>query len=77
MEFSDAIHCVDTGKSSPAIVFIHGFTCDLTDWDAQTAVLSEKYRCVAIDMPGHGHTPAEATTTIASLAKSVISTIVR
>ncbi len=77
MEFSDVIHSVDTGKGSPAIVFIHGFTCDLTDWDAQTAVLSEKYRCVAVDMPGHGRTPSEATTTIASLAESVISTIVR
>ena len=42
------------GTSGKAIVFIHGWSCDKSYWDLQIPYFSEKYRVVAIDLPGHG-----------------------
>ncbi len=51
------INHVVRGESSPAIVFVHGFGCALSDWDAQVAALSPRFRTVAVDLPGHGGSP--------------------
>jgi pimeloyl-ACP methyl ester carboxylesterase len=54
------IHHVVTGNAHPPIVFVHGFACGHTDWDAQVAHLSPRYRCVAVDLRGHGASPGSA-----------------
>ncbi len=46
--------------SGRTIVFVHGWTCDLSSWDAQVPAFSGAYRVVAIDLPGHGRTPVPA-----------------
>ncbi|MDZ4802582.1 MAG: alpha/beta hydrolase [Bryobacteraceae bacterium] len=43
-----------SGKGSPALVMVHGWTCDLTFFAPQVAELSKTYRVLAIDLPGHG-----------------------
>ncbi len=40
--------------SRPAIVFVHGFSLDLTTWHYQWKELSERYRCVLFDQRSHG-----------------------
>ena len=58
------IHHVVTGHGGPPIVFVHGFACSHTDWDAQVAHLSPRHLCVAVDLRGHGAspgTPVQAT----------------
>ena len=42
------------GDGSPALVFIHGWMCDQTFWDAQVASMSENHTVVTIDVAGHG-----------------------
>jgi sigma-B regulation protein RsbQ len=42
------------GSGSPALVFIHGWMCDQTFWDAQVEPFSESFTVVTIDMAGHG-----------------------
>lgn len=42
------------GSGSPALVFIHGWCCDKSYWDAQVAHFSKKHKVVAIDLAGHG-----------------------
>jgi pimeloyl-ACP methyl ester carboxylesterase len=64
----------DAGQGEPAIVFVHGFTCDHTDWDEQTAPLSRNHRCVAVDLPGHGASPQSAPD-VTALAQAVVETI--
>jgi pimeloyl-ACP methyl ester carboxylesterase len=54
------IHHVVTGQGRPAIVFVHGFGCAHTDWDAQVAHLAPRHQTVAVDLPGHGATPGAA-----------------
>lgn len=44
----------DTGKGN-AIVLLHGFLENRSMWDFFIAELSQKYRVIAIDLLGHGH----------------------
>lgn len=37
------------------IIFIHGLGSYLPAWKKNTEVLSERYRCISIDLPGYGH----------------------
>lgn len=44
-----------TGNSDgPLVLFLHGFLGDRTEWDSMLPAFEESYRCVAIDLPGHG-----------------------
>ena len=54
------IHHVVTGAAAPPIVFVHGFACAHTDWDAQVAHLSPRHQTVAVDLRGHGASPGSA-----------------
>ena len=47
------VHYESYGKGQDAVVFIHGWTCDLTFWRGQAPVY-EKRRALLIDLPGHG-----------------------
>jgi len=42
------------GRSGPAVVFIHGWTHNLSVWDDQVAALSNRYRVVRFDTRGYG-----------------------
>ena len=54
------IHHVMSGPATRPVVFVHGFGCDLTDWDRQVAHLSPRHGTVAVDLAGHGRTPGFA-----------------
>lgn len=47
------VHYESYGKGKDAVVFIHGWTCDLTFWRSQEPVY-KKHRSLLIDLPGHG-----------------------
>jgi len=42
------------GKGTPALVFVHGWSCDKTYWREQVPEFSKKYKVVTIDLGGHG-----------------------
>jgi pimeloyl-ACP methyl ester carboxylesterase len=42
------------GTGEPAIVLVHGWSCDANYWNAQLEVLKAKYTVVAVDLAGHG-----------------------
>ena len=54
------IHHVVTGRGKPPVVFVHGFACAHTDWDAQVTHLSPRHQTVAVDLRGHGASPGTA-----------------
>jgi pimeloyl-ACP methyl ester carboxylesterase len=60
-----------TGTGDPTIIFVHGFCCVLADWDAQVARLSPRFKCVALDLPGHGDSPLVQSHSMLSLAEAV------
>lgn len=43
------------GSGEPALVFVHGWSCDARYWRAQLPHFSKKYRMIVIDLAGHGH----------------------
>lgn len=47
------VHYESYGNGQEAVVFIHGWTCDLTFWRGQAPVY-EKHRALLVDLPGHG-----------------------
>jgi pimeloyl-ACP methyl ester carboxylesterase len=47
------VHYESYGSGPEAVVFIHGWTCDLTFWRGQAPVY-EKHRSLLVDLPGHG-----------------------
>ncbi len=49
-------------RDAPAIVFVHGTRLSRRQWWPQLRRLSRRYRCVAIDLPGHGARAAEPFT---------------
>lgn len=40
---------VECGQGEP-LVFVHGSLCDYRYWDAQTAALSEHFRCISVSL---------------------------
>lgn len=57
--------------AAPAVLLLHGFMGAADDWDAVAAVLGEDFRCLAVDLPGHGEAvglPDEAYTVEGTLA---------
>lgn len=43
-----------TGK--PVIIFLHGFLGSSADWDFMVRQFQAEYRCLRVDLPGHGQT---------------------
>ncbi len=43
------------GEGEPALVFVHGWSCDSRYWRAQVPVFSKAHRVVILDLAGHGN----------------------
>ena len=48
------LHHVSVGAGQPTIVFLHGFMGSSADWQRTTTAFEGRYRCIAVDLPGHG-----------------------
>ncbi len=42
------------GAGRPALVLVHGWSCDRTNWNAQLESLSRNFTVVTVDLAGHG-----------------------
>jgi pimeloyl-ACP methyl ester carboxylesterase len=49
------------GKGDPALVFIHGWSCDSNYWREQIQPFKQKYTLVTVDLAGHGGTDGNRT----------------
>ena len=54
---SGEISYVDVG-SGPVALFVHGIATNAYIWHDLIALLADTRRCVAVDLPLHGHSPA-------------------
>jgi pimeloyl-ACP methyl ester carboxylesterase len=46
------------GSTAPAIVFVHGWSCDRSYWRGQTGPIAARHRVVTVDLAGHGDSGA-------------------
>ena len=44
----------EQGSGSPAIVFVHGWSCNHSYWSKQVEHFSQMYKVVTLDLAGHG-----------------------
>lgn len=44
----------------PALVLLHGWGLNVRVWDTLGAVLEQRFRLIAVDLPGHGRSPWRA-----------------
>ncbi|MDP2955313.1 MAG: alpha/beta fold hydrolase [Longimicrobiales bacterium] len=51
------VYYEEAGRGFP-LLFLHGLIFDMRIWSSQVAALSAKYRCVSIDLRGHGQSAA-------------------
>lgn len=42
------------GTGTPAVVLVHGWSCDRSHWDGQVGPLSREFQVVTMDLAGHG-----------------------
>jgi pimeloyl-[acyl-carrier protein] methyl ester esterase len=51
-----ALHCEVSGRGRD-LVLLHGWGLNLRVWDELTRTLADRFRVIAIDLPGHGRSP--------------------
>ncbi|VVJ21639.1 Hydrolase [Amycolatopsis camponoti] len=60
----------------PTVVFVHGWACDRTDFDALTRFLPDEFRVLAVDLAEHGESrSARGTWTIEEFARDVAAVL--
>ncbi len=60
------------GSEAPALVFVHGWSCDSRYWREQVTHFSSRHRVVTLDLAGHGHSGmSRARYTMASFGEDV------
>jgi len=64
------------GEGEPVLIFIHGWANNKSVWDAQMSYFSEKYRVIAVDLPGFGESGNNRTNwTMASFGEDITAVI--
>lgn len=72
---------LDTGGDFPAIVFVHGLTFSKETWDPIVDRLRDQFRCLVVDLPGHGGSSGSGADPLAVIARIhatvVVNAVVR
>jgi pimeloyl-ACP methyl ester carboxylesterase len=66
-----------TGGGEPALVFVHGFCCDRTYWDAQISYFAKRYTVITIDLAGHGESQLDRETWNSAAFGSDVASVVK
>lgn len=72
------IHYTDTGMvdERPALLFVHAYTCNSSLWQGMIGRFSSRFRCLALDLPGHGQSdPADKASDMAYIADWAIAVL--
>src|SRR5262245_33933313 len=48
------VHYQNYGNGKEAVVFVHGWSCNLNFWKANVPAFTKYSRVIAVDLPGHG-----------------------
>jgi pimeloyl-ACP methyl ester carboxylesterase len=70
------LHAETVGEGSETVVLLHGMAGSAESWWRVTGLLVDRgVRVVALDLPGHGHSPRSSTMTVLDAAASVAETL--
>ena len=66
--------CTTTCK--PALVFVHGWSCDRSYWSHQTSYFAARHQVVAVDLAGHGASGmGRASWTMPAFGEDVVAVV--
>ena len=72
------LNVIESGGGLPALVLLHYFGGSAKEWEFVRNELADSYRCVAIDLPGHGDSDAPPTGySVENMADDVLGVIQR
>ena len=64
------------GKGDPALVFVHGWSCDRSYWSAQLPYFARDHLVVAIDLAGHGESGLDRKEwTMGSFGEDIVAVV--
>ena len=64
------------GAGAPAVVLVHGWSCDRSYWNGQVGPLAARYRTVAVDLAGHGESGSgRRAWTMAAFGEDVVAVV--
>lgn len=64
------------GSGEPALVFIHGWSCDSNYWRSQVPEFKKKYTVITVDLAGHGGTDSNRSDwSIANFGQDVATAV--
>jgi pimeloyl-ACP methyl ester carboxylesterase len=70
------ICCTVQGEGDPALVFVHGWSCDKSYWEAQEGHFAENHKVVMVDLAGHGESGLDRKEwTIEAFGKDVAAVV--
>ena len=71
------LHADVWGTGSP-LVLLHGFTGSIATWEPARHLLGARHHVIAIDLPGHGRSPAPAPpSTLPAIADALVAVLDR
>lgn len=70
------VHYQDYGGGKEAVVFIHGWSCNLKFWKANIPAFVNHSRVIAIDLPGHGESDKPQVTYSMDLFARAIDAVI-
>ncbi|GAA1266776.1 alpha/beta fold hydrolase [Kitasatospora nipponensis] len=65
----------DHGGDGPPLLLLHGAGRSLADWDAVAGLLTAGHRVLAVDLPGHGDSPAISPWTVPTVVRGLARTL--
>ncbi len=67
------LHWSQSGEGPKTLLLVHGWTCDETTWTEQVEQLSQAYRVLTLDLPGHGQSghPSDGQFSIELFARAI------
>lgn len=73
---TDAVSPAGATDDRPALLFIHAYTCNNSLWQGMIARFAPRFRCLALDLPGHGQSdPAQKASDMSYLADWAVAVL--
>jgi pimeloyl-ACP methyl ester carboxylesterase len=65
-----------SGAGQPALVFVHGWSCDRSYWQGQLPYFAARHRVLAVDLAGHGESGSDRERyTMARFGEDVVAAV--
>jgi pimeloyl-ACP methyl ester carboxylesterase len=64
------------GSRAPALVFVHGWSCDRSYWSRHLGAFAGRHQAVAVDLAGHGESGVgRQTWTMPAFGEDVVAVV--